>query len=71
MSEFNTVLAFGSDEPADILENAAAVTRFLAEVCPAMSGDNGPGLTDASAHGLCLILLTVENSISVAVAGMK
>lgn len=58
------VLSFGSDSPADLLCNAASVTRFLADVSPSFSYDGGDiGLGDQSANGLCLILLAVESTI--------
>jgi hypothetical protein len=61
------VLAFGSEAPHDLLNNAASVVRFLADVSPAMARDNGLGLNDESANGLCLILLVVEATINEAV----
>lgn len=61
------VLSFGSDSPADLLVNAASVTRFLADVSPAFTDQGGNiGLGDQSANGLCLILLAVESTINEA-----
>lgn len=60
-----------TDNPLDMLGNAASVCRFLADVSGAMSGDHGQvGLTDESANGLCLILLAVEGTITEAMARM-
>jgi hypothetical protein len=61
------ILAFGSEAPADLLVNAASVTRFLADVSGAFTSDKGEiGLGDQSANGLCLILLAVESTINEA-----
>ena len=63
------VLAFGSESPVDLLNNAASVTRFLAAVSPAFAHDGSQiGLSDESANGLGLILMVVESTISEAVA---
>lgn len=62
------VLAFGSEAPVDLLNNAASVVRFLADVSPAFAGDGAQvGLNDESANGLYLILLAVEATINEAV----
>jgi len=63
------ILAFGSESPVDLLNNAASVCRFLADVSPAMTRDSGQvGLGEDSASGLGLILLAVESTISAAAA---
>jgi len=62
------VLSFGStDHPADMLANAASVTRFLADVSGSFTESGGNiGLCDQSTKGLCLILLAVESTINEA-----
>jgi len=61
------ILDFGSNSPADLLVNAASVTRFLSDVALAFANDGGNiGLSDESANGLGLILTTVEATISEA-----
>ena len=61
------ILAFGSDNPADLLVNAASVTRFLADVSPAFIDQGGNiGLGEQSVNGLGLILLAVESTINEA-----
>ncbi|GEM_PF-3510172 len=57
-----------SAHPADTLSRAAAVIRFLAEVTPALNSDtpDNPGLSETGAHGLFLVLDTLENTISQA-----
>ncbi len=61
---FNTP---GINHPADILDNAAAVTRFLCDIAPAISSDNSDAsLSDKGAHGLFLILESLEKSIEAA-----
>ena len=61
------ILAFGSESPADLLNNAASVTRFLADMSPAFAeGGGNLGLNDDSANGLGLILLVVESTITEA-----
>ncbi|MHB8808948.1 MAG: hypothetical protein ACYC9M_02900 [Desulfobulbaceae bacterium] len=63
------ILAFGSESPVDLLNNAASVTRFLVDVSPAFAHDGAQlGLSEESAHGLGLILMVVESTISEAVA---
>lgn len=57
------------DNPADILNNAAAVCRFLAEMAESFTPDRGAaGLSATAAFGLILILDGVENTINNAVA---
>jgi hypothetical protein len=64
----SAVIGFGSNQPADLLVNAASVTRFLADVSGSFTSDNGElGLSDQAANGLCLILLAVEETITEAV----
>ena len=61
------VLAFGSEQPVDLLCNAASVTRFLADVTPAFAhGGGNIGLSDDAVNGLGLILLVVESTITEA-----
>lgn len=61
------ILAFGSESPVDLLCNAASVTRFLADVTPAMAqGGANIGLSDDAVNGLGLILLVVESTITEA-----
>ena len=61
------VLAFGSEQPVDLLCNAASVTRFLADVSPAFAeGGGNLGLNEESANGLGLILMVVESTITEA-----
>lgn len=63
------VLAFGSESPVDLLNNAASVCRFLADVSPAFtSAEGNPGLDVNSASGLSLILMVVESTIEAATA---
>lgn len=58
------VLAFGSEQPRDLLHNAATVCHLLAAVLP--------GIDDAfdrtSADGMSLLLMSVEATIEAAVA---
>lgn len=61
------VLAFGSDAPGDLLINAGSVVTFLREVAPHLSGNNGYlPIGEEAANGLALILMAVEETISVA-----
>jgi len=55
-------------DPVGILENAANVTRFLAEVAPFVieSPQAGAYVSEAGINGLVLILLAVENTINEA-----
>lgn len=56
-----------TDTPADLLNNAAAVVRFLADVAGAIGGDGGsPGLSEHGSFGFLLILNGVENTINEA-----
>lgn len=60
-----------TDSPADMLNNASAVVRFLADVAGAIGGDNGlPGLSDHGSFGFLLILNGIENTINEAVNRM-
>ncbi len=54
------------NHPADMLEGAASVTRFLAEVSPALHIEGGLGLSEKGAHGLFLILEGLEATIQAA-----
>lgn len=57
-----------TNHPADILANAAFVTRFLAEVSLHFHCDGrDPGLSEDAAQGLYCILNAVENTINDAV----
>ena len=63
------VLAFGSEQPVDLLCHAACVVRFLSDVSPAMAqGGGNLGLNEESACGLSLILMVVESTITEAMA---
>jgi len=64
----NAVFVFGSQNPVDLLSNAASVTRFLAEVAPFVieSPQSGVYMSEAGINGLVLILLAVENTINEA-----
>ena len=57
------LLAYGSEHPSDLLDNAACVIRFLADMSV---GEENLALDDRSAHGLFLILQAVENTITTA-----
>ena len=64
--------AGGSEHPLDLLRNAADVCRLLADLAPAMVQAHGlPGLSDASASGLALILDAVETTIVEALEGLR
>jgi len=58
------VLAFGSEEPRDLLHNAAAVLSLLAALAPGAADDFGHDAAD----GLGLVLRAVELTIEAAVA---
>jgi hypothetical protein len=53
------------DTRDDLLVNAAAVTRLLIDIIPAIQMDAGQ-LTQDGFHGLYLILTGIENTISAA-----
>lgn len=57
--------------PADILDSAAAVTRFLADIAHTFTnqGDN-PGLSERGALGLMLIMDALERTIETAIANL-
>lgn len=58
----------GSDHPGDLLINAKAVCRFLADVSPLFTEEGGKlGLSTDGADGLGLILTGIENTIQAAV----
>jgi hypothetical protein len=57
-----------SDSPADLLNNAAAVCRFLQDVAPALCDDGRQvGLSETGAMGLICILDGIEQTIQAAV----
>jgi hypothetical protein len=68
MSHKPTITFAGADSPADTLDNAAAVTRFLSEVAPTFTTDGQFGLSDKGAQGLYLILDGLEHAIEAAAA---
>jgi len=58
-----------ANSPADLLNNAAAICRFLAETAESFTNDHGAaGLSATATFGLVLILDAVENTINAAVA---
>lgn len=60
-----------SAHPADILEGAHSVTRFLAEMSPYMTSDkDGAGLSEKGAYGLQLILDALDKNIEAAAAAL-
>lgn len=62
------VFAFGSDSPADMLNNAAAVCRFLSETATAFADDGRhPGLSETASMGLVFILDGIETTINEAI----
>ncbi|EKD38155.1 MAG: hypothetical protein ACD_75C00843G0001 [uncultured bacterium] len=61
---------FDTGHPADILEGAAAVTRFLCDVSPHLAEGGGGGLTEKGAYGLLLILEGLEKTIEAAAAAL-
>ncbi|HHO49274.1 MAG TPA: hypothetical protein ENN06_12635 [Desulfobacteraceae bacterium] len=64
--------AQGSEQPLDLLRNAADVCRLLADLAPAMVQVNGlPGLSVASANGLALVLDAVETTIAEALERLR
>jgi len=67
-SKLSPVFSFGSDSPADLLSNAAAVCHFLSEVAGAISTDGGrhPGLSETGSFGLICILDGIEATINEA-----
>ena len=58
----------GTGHPADILDAAAAISRFLADVAPTFTEDGQLGLSKKGAHGLYLILDGLEATIEAAAA---
>lgn len=62
------VLAFGSDNPVDLLDNARCVASFLADVAPCTGNDNliTGGLSENGVCGLGQILRVLENTINAA-----
>lgn len=56
-----------TDRAIDILDAASCITRFLAEVAPAIHSERpGIELTEKGSQGLFLILDTLENTIEAA-----
>lgn len=67
--ETQAMFSWGLESAEDLLNNAAAVTRFLADVSSAFSNDGmAPGLGDEAAMGLSMILSTLEGTINEAIA---
>ena len=57
--------------PADILDAASSVTRFLAEMSPYMTSEkDGAGLSEKGAWCLQLILDALEKNIEAAAAAL-
>jgi hypothetical protein len=57
-----------NDHPADLLDGAAAVTRFLSEMAGSFpDSEMSCGLSAQGANGLVLILHGVENTINLAI----
>lgn len=55
--------------PADILDGAAAVARFLSEMAPSLTDQGGGcGLSERGAMGLMLIMDALERTIDTAIA---
>lgn len=55
--------------PADILDGAAAVARFISELAPAFTEQGGNcGLSERGAMGLMLIMDALERTIDTAIA---
>ena len=62
------IFADAADTTADLLNNAAAVCRFLTEMAESFSPDRGAaGLSATASFGLVLILDGVESTINEAV----
>lgn len=60
-----------SGHPADILEGARCVTRFLVEVSPYMTEEGGrPGLSESGAFGLQLVLEALDLTIQAAASAL-
>ena len=56
------------DEPADLLDNAAAVTAFLSEAAVSFGGHRADhALSESGVHGLIQILSTIEGTIKHAI----
>jgi hypothetical protein len=67
MTTAKAIFAFGSDNPADLLVNAAAVTCFLGNVAVNLHNEGRePGISQEGCQGLCQILAVVENTINEA-----
>jgi hypothetical protein len=70
-----TIAPFALDDtghPADTLEGASGVTRFLAEVAPYLTDAHGRylGLSEQGAFGLQLILEALDKTLEAAVSGL-
>jgi len=68
-----TPCVFGADKdsPADLLNHAAAVTRFLAETAECFTSDGrGAWLSATAAFGLMLVLDGIEDTINAAIKGL-
>ncbi len=64
----NSLFGHQDDNPAALLDNAAAVTCFLSEVAQGMSGDLvDHGLSDNGVFGFTQILNVIENTIKQAI----
>ena len=66
MAAHETIFDNGSDVPADLLVNAAAVVGFLKDVLPGTE-DEKNAMTETGAFGLYLILTGIENTINAVV----
>lgn len=60
--------AISSEQPADLLDQAASMLAFLMDVAPGMSVACGHtcGLNDASAYGLTLFIDHIKNTVDQA-----
>jgi len=60
--------ATASEQPADLLDQAASMLAFLMDVAPGMSTACGhtSGLNDASAYGLTLIIDHIKTTVDQA-----
>jgi hypothetical protein len=58
-----------NNHPADILDGAASVARFLADMAPNLTEQGGGcGLSERGAMGLMLIMDALERTIDTAIA---
>ncbi len=68
--EFKTPIFsyWGTEQSADLLESAAAVTCFVSEAAVHFSGDKMDlGISEEGTKGLVMILQGVENTINLAI----